>query len=103
MVISRTYTSSCIPKIRRCTSTSMFRSSPTDMTLRVGIRGTIVAGRWSGQTITIEDDSKGTGGYYVHLGPDEQGEQAGDIWLQAQDLQAFADRAGWQIEWSDGS
>jgi len=69
--------------------------------LRIGVPGVIVHGRWTGQTLTIEDDSEGTGGFYVHLGSNEKGKQAGDIWLEAQDLHAFAERAKWQIEWSD--
>jgi hypothetical protein len=82
----------------------MLRSSSAVVSdLRLGVRGTIVSRRWTGQTITIEDDSTGTGGYHVRLGPDEKGDQAGDIWLQAHDLRAFAERAGWRIEWSDAT
>lgn len=59
-----------------------------------GVPGGIVKGRRAGQTITIEDDSGGTGGYYIHIGPDQNGEQQGDIWLLPQDLHAWVERAG---------
>jgi hypothetical protein len=70
--------------------------------IRVGPIGQIRAGKWTGQTIRIEDDSATTGGYYIYIGPDDKGEQGGDLWVEADDLEATFQRFEWQVSWLDG-
>jgi hypothetical protein len=72
-------------------------------TIELGRRGRIREGRWSGQSIFIEDDRQTTGGFLVLLGSDAAGENAGDIWVEADGLaKAFAE-AAWVVEWEDTS
>ncbi len=81
-------------------STTMSRSTKTDMRrIKFGVTGLIRAGRWAGQTIRIDDDSGETGGYYIHIGPDASGAQAGDIWVESHALDAYFDRARWEVDW----
>jgi hypothetical protein len=71
--------------------------------IEIGRRGRIRGGRWSGQSIFIEDDRQQTGGFLILLGPDAKGENGGDLWIEAEDLaKAFAE-AAWVVEWEDTS
>jgi len=69
--------------------------------IQVGPTGRIRSGKWAGQTIRIEDDSSETGGYYLYIGPDQLGEQGGDLWVEAADLEATFQRFGWDVEWPE--
>jgi len=71
--------------------------------IQIGPTGRITSGRWTGQTIKIEDDSSETGGYYLYIGPDQLGVQGGDFWVEADDLEATFQRFGWEVEWSEGA
>ena len=67
--------------------------------IRVDITGLITSGRWAGQTIRIDDQRAHTGGYLVIIGLDATGEQAGDIWVEASQLDKAFDDAGWIVAW----
>jgi hypothetical protein len=68
--------------------------------IRKDTPGTITTGRWKGQTILIEDQTATTGGYLILIGPNEKGEQGGDLWVEAGELEAAFEEAGWEIQWS---
>lgn len=71
--------------------------------IEIGRRGRIRAGRWSGQSIFIQDDRQKTGGFLILLGPDTAGKNAGDIWVVADDLEKAFAEAAWEVEWEDDS
>jgi hypothetical protein len=63
------------------------------------VPGRIVAGRWAGQTLIVEDDIAATGGYLLLIGPDSKGDGAADVWIEQGGLEATFDEAGWTVEW----
>ena len=68
--------------------------------IRKNTKGLIVAGKWKGQAILIEDTVKETGGYLILIGPDARGEQGGDLWIESVQLEKAFEQAGWEVEWS---
>lgn len=66
-------------------------------------RGKILQGRWAGRTIFVQDDRQGTGGYLILIGGGDKGEDAGDVWIEAGQLEAAFAAAGWEVEWQDSS
>jgi hypothetical protein len=70
--------------------------------IKFDVTGLIASGRWAGQTIRIEDHRADTGGYLLIIGPDAVGEQAGDIWVKASQLEKAFDQAGWIVAWQGG-
>ncbi len=73
----------------------------TALDIRIERRGRISSGRWAGQEILIKDDRESSGGYLILIGSDERGEQAGDIWVEADRLEDAFAQAGWTVEWED--
>ena len=71
--------------------------------IRRNTAGVIVAGRWEGQSIVVEDQRNETGGYLIVIGPNSGGEQSGDMWIEAEKLEDAFEDAGWQIEWTGDS
>ncbi|MGI8662554.1 MAG: hypothetical protein ACR2LQ_04990 [Acidimicrobiales bacterium] len=67
--------------------------------IRLGVRGRIIEGRWAGQTLLVEDATDATGGYLLIIGPDADGDAAGDMWVLEADLTAAFDEAEWTVEW----
>jgi len=63
--------------------------------------GVIRSGRWAGQSIFVQDDRAATGGYLILIGADRQGEQAGDVWVEADKLEAAFNQADWAVDWED--
>ena len=66
--------------------------------IQLGCRGRIRKGRWSGQSIFIQDDRQKTGGFLILLGSDAAGKNAGDVWVEADALVTAFAEADWVVE-----
>jgi hypothetical protein len=72
----------------------------------IGKRGRILNGKYAGWYVLVEDDTEGTGGYYMYtsISPDFQvgwGEGY-DNWVEKKEyLSSFFERDGYQVEWEE--
>src|SRR5438270_10174335 len=82
------------------TSTTTFHSSTEMAEIQVNVRGRINSGRWTGQYLTVEDDTEQSGGYLIVIEADESGKNGGDLWIEKDKLNRAFEEAGWEVEWS---
>ena len=50
--------------------------------IKINVRGRIKSGRWAGQFLLVEDDTKQSGGYLISVEPDTKGKNGGDVWIR---------------------
>lgn len=72
--------------------------------IQIGKIGKIVKGESEGWYILVQDDTEGTGGYYVLTSkyPDLKGGlgEGFDDWVGSKDaLLPLFERCGWEVEW----
>jgi hypothetical protein len=75
------------------------------MTVPIGRVGEVVRGDSPCRFIMIQDDREGsTGGFYILHSPEADFDGAGegyDDWVLPDELEAFFEHAGWEIEWQE--
>jgi hypothetical protein len=65
---------------------------------KIGKKGRIKNGKYTGFFVRIEDDSQNTGGYLILIWLDAN--VGYDYWVEnLADLEQFMSEAGWDIEW----
>jgi len=69
--------------------------------IQIERQGRIREGRWAGQNIFIQDDRATSGGYLILIGSDQWRDQAGDIWIEEDQLEQAFTEAGWIVTWKD--
>ena len=64
------------------------------------VEGTILSGPKAGMRIRVEDDSAGTGGFYILFWNPELPNVGGDYWIERyEDVAVGLEQLGWPVRW----
>ena len=71
----------------------------------IGVKGRILNAGVLEPYILVEDDFDDTGGYLVLMSEDPEFKKGTghDYWVLKEDLEAYFQETGWQVEWSESN